>query len=172
MNMKRYIGTKIITATPMDRANYNRYRGWELPADERGEDMGMLVEYPYDMFIAPNHPNHKGYISWSPTSVFHKAYHADGFLNFGHALELLKTGERVQRSGWNGKNMFLFMVQGSYNLEVNREPLLSILGEGTLFTYQPHIDMFTANGTIVPWLCSQTDMLAEDWQVYPNAGDQ
>lgn len=44
-----------------------------------------------------------------------------------------------------------------------RQPLLSILGEGTEVSYHGHIDMRTATGEIVPWLCSQTDALAEDW---------
>jgi hypothetical protein len=90
-------------------------------------------------------------------------------LSFGSALASLKAGKRVARAGWNGKNMFLFLVDGTKDLKVNREPLISILGEGAKFTYQPHVDMFTADGTIVPWLCSQTDMLADDWCIVPNA---
>ena len=61
------------------------------------------------------------------------------------------------------------MVAASHNLTVNREPLLSILGEGAKFNYQSHVDMFTADGTIVPWLCSQTDMQAHDWGIVPDA---
>ena len=57
-----------------------------------------------------------------------------------------------------------FLVPGSV-FKVNREPLMSILGEGTEVNYHGHVDMRTANGQIVPWLCSQTDMLAEDWMV-------
>lgn len=85
-------------------------------------------------------------------------------MNFGQAIEALKSGKRVARSGWNGKSMFLFLVNGS-NFKVNREPLLSIMGEGYEATYRPHIDMRDAEGKIVPWLASQTDMLAEDWGV-------
>lgn len=83
--------------------------------------------------------------------------------SFEHALTLLKQGRRVQRRGWNGKGMFLFLVAGS-TFKVNREPLLSIMGEGTEVQYHAHVDMKTAQGDIVPWLCSQTDMLAGDWQ--------
>jgi hypothetical protein len=83
-------------------------------------------------------------------------------MNFGDALAIVKVGGRVARSGWNGKNMFIFLVPGS-RFTVNREPLLSILGAGTEVDYHGHVDMRTANGQIVPWLCSQTDMLAEDW---------
>lgn len=85
-------------------------------------------------------------------------------MNFGNAIEALKEGKRVARAGWNGKGMFLFLVNGS-NFVVNREPLLSIMGEGTMVTYRPHIDMKDAEGKVVPWLASQTDMLAEDWEI-------
>lgn len=90
-------------------------------------------------------------------------------MNFGNAIEALKEGKRVARAGWNGKGMFLFLVNGS-NFVVSREPLLSIMGEGTMATYRPHIDMKDAEGKVVPWLASQTDMLAEDWvEVSPKA---
>lgn len=85
-------------------------------------------------------------------------------MDFGKAIEALKEGRRVAREGWNGKGMFIFLVSGS-NFIVNREPLLSIMGEGTMVTYRPHIDMKDAEGKVVPWLASQTDMLAEDWCV-------
>lgn len=84
--------------------------------------------------------------------------------DFGGALSALKAGKKVARSGWNGKGMFIFLVPGS-NFKVNRAPLLGIYEEGTKINYQPHIDMKTSDDTIVPWLCSQSDMLAEDWNV-------
>jgi len=85
-------------------------------------------------------------------------------LNFGDAIALLKQGYKVAREGWNGKNMFLFLVPGS-RFKVNRPPLLGIYPEGTEIDYQPHIDMKTAQDTIVTWLASQSDVLAEDWCV-------
>jgi len=87
----------------------------------------------------------------------------DERLNFGEVIAGLKQGKRYARQGWNGKGMFVFLVGGS-NFTVNREPLLSIMGAGTEVQYRPHIDMKDAEGQIVPWLASQTDMLAEDWQ--------
>lgn len=82
---------------------------------------------------------------------------------FGWAIERLKDGAKVARMGWNGKNMFLFLIAGS-QFKVNRAPLLGIYPEGTEINYCPHIDMKTADNKIVPWLASQTDMLAEDWE--------
>lgn len=84
--------------------------------------------------------------------------------DFGTAVRLLKTGKKVAREGWNGKDMFLFLVPGS-RFKVNRAPLLGIYPEGTEISYQTHIDMKTAQDTVVPWLASQTDVLAEDWQL-------
>ena len=84
-------------------------------------------------------------------------------MNFSAALDQIKLGGRLRRSGWNGKGMFIFLVNGSV-FKVNRDPLLTILGEGTEVKYHAHVDMRTADGQIVPWLCSQTDMLADDWE--------
>lgn len=83
-------------------------------------------------------------------------------MNFGGALEALKEGKRVARGGWNGQGMFLFLVSGS-NFKVNREPLLSSLGEGAEVTYRPHIDICQPDGTIGTWSPSNGDALAEDW---------
>ena len=88
----------------------------------------------------------------------------NNLLDFGEALELLKQRKKVARSGWNGKGMFVFLVPGSV-FKVNRAPLLGIYPEGTEITYHAHIDMKTADNQIVPWLASQTDVLAEDWVV-------
>ncbi|MEE0439847.1 MAG: DUF2829 domain-containing protein [Ruminococcus sp.] len=84
-------------------------------------------------------------------------------LTFGEALEALKAGKEVARSGWNGKGMFLYLIKGAefqnalkYGYgEYEREP-----------TITSSIAMKTAQNTIViGWLASQTDMLAEDWHI-------
>ena len=81
----------------------------------------------------------------------------------GYAVEYMREGGRVRRSGWNGKGAFLFLVPGS-TFKVNRPPLLGIYPEATEIDYHAHVDMKTATGDVVPWLCSQTDLLADDWQ--------
>ena len=160
--MSQYIGVKLINARPMTRLAYNELRGWTLPADENPEDDGYLVEY-MDGGQA-NHPGFTGYISWSPKDVFERAYRPTAGMTFGLAIEAMKHGAKVARAGWNGKCMFLFLVPGS-TFKVSRPPLLGIYPDGTEISYCPHIDMKTADGKVVPWLCSQTDALAEDWQV-------
>jgi hypothetical protein len=88
-------------------------------------------------------------------------------MDFSDALRLIKKGERLARSGWNGKGMFIFLVPGS-TFEVNRPPLLGIYPEGTKINYHGHVDMKTADNMVVPWLCSQTDLLANDWEIAQN----
>lgn len=83
-------------------------------------------------------------------------------MNFSDALERIKEGQRAARSGWNGRGMFVFLVPGS-RFEVNRAPLLGIYPAGTVINYQPHIDIRTADGQVVPWQASQSDILADDW---------
>jgi len=85
-------------------------------------------------------------------------------LSFSEALELIRDGQRVQRQGWNGKGMFVFLVPGS-EFKVSRPPLLGFFDEGAEIRYHAHIDMYTADGQVVPWLASQTDLLATDWQL-------
>ena len=73
-------------------------------------------------------------------------------MNFGKALELLKQGKKVARKGWNGKMMWLILLEPDLVGETfERYPLV------------PYIAMKTADDKIVPWLASQTDVLAEDW---------
>jgi hypothetical protein len=87
-------------------------------------------------------------------------------MNFGDAIAALKKGDKVARDGWNGKGMFLFLVPGS-TFQVNRPPLLGIYPDGTEIQYHAHIDMKTAQGCVVPWVASQSDILAEDWELVP-----
>ncbi len=84
------------------------------------------------------------------------------YFGFETALDQIKQGARCARRGWDGKDMFVFLVPGSV-FKVNRAPLLGIYPEGTEITYHAHIDMKTAQGYVVPWLASQVDLLADDW---------
>jgi hypothetical protein len=78
-------------------------------------------------------------------------------MNFGDAIAALKKGERVQRAGWNGKGMHLY-------LEDWLEGVMTFGADNR--KYQPVIVMFTAAKEHQPgWLASQADMLAEDWTI-------
>jgi hypothetical protein len=165
--MTTYIGTKIIQAEPMSRADYNEYRNWALPANEDGTDEGYLVEYTDGG--KPNDSRHAGYISWSPKAQFEGAYRETAGLTFGLAIEALKLGKKVARTGWNGKGMWLILVPGTkaVNFTEGSPYMKAGLVSGEIL---PHIDMYTTNAegrrAMLPgWLASQTDMLAEDWMV-------
>lgn len=88
----------------------------------------------------------------------------DGFLSFSMALDVLKKGLRVARKGWHSPDMFIFLVPDSH-FDVSRPPLLGIYPDGTPIDYHAHIYLITAQGDVVPYVASQTDLLAEDWLI-------
>ena len=111
----------------------------------------------------------------------------DGSRCYGGALLALKAGKLVQRKGWNGKDMFIFMRPGdeipaqivienvkslpqSFKNYLNNQyqgDYAKASGNGDFtIEFLPYLCMKAANGEIVNgWLASQTDMLAEDWYV-------
>ena len=156
VGMVAAIGTKAVNAKPMTRQEYNDFRGWQLPENENGADEGYLVEYQDG---EPNTTEYKGYVSWSPKAQFDNAYQdVTKGVSFGHAIELLKGGHRVAREGWNGKGMWLGLVNTGY-YDVG----CSVVND--IDSLLPWIGMKTADNKFVPWLASQTDVLAEDWQI-------
>lgn len=157
--MKQYLGVKLINAKPMTRGEYNTYRNWTFPEDENGDDEGYLVEY-LDGGKA-NTPDHNGYVSWSPKDVFNRAYKATDGMSFGLAVEAMKTGFRVSRAGWNGKGMYLFVIQGSNDIaKLHGYGFGEMLNEPT---FRDAIFMLTVDNQLVPWTASQSDVLANDW---------
>ena len=151
-----YIGTKLINAEPMTRAAYNVFRGWELPADENGDDEGYLVEYLDGG--KPNTNTHAGYVSWSPKAQFDNAYRKTTGMSFGLAVEAVKKGKKIARAGWNGKGMLLIYIFPYIN-----DQYTIIEKSGIVGTLAPYLAMKTADNKLVPWLASQTDILADDW---------
>ncbi len=87
-------------------------------------------------------------------------------MNFGQAIEALKRGERVSRSGWNGKNMWLALQHGAIGLPANLVSRERANYLPRFVSTGSYIVMYTAQGTWQPgWLASQADMLAEDWEI-------
>ena len=150
-SMPSFIGVKIINACPQPCPRDRHMSKAGAP--------GYMVQYE------------DGYTSWSPAAAFEAAYRKTNSMNFGLALEAMRKGKFVARTGWNGKGMFVYLVEGTTvpveNLRgncakaiaasTNTAPVQDICG---------HIDMKAADGSIVVgWLASQTDMLADDWQI-------
>lgn len=73
-------------------------------------------------------------------------------MDFSTALQNLKAGVHVQRQGWNGKGMFVFLIPAD-SIVVNERKL------------SPFIAIKDAQDHLVPWFASQADLLAEDWQI-------
>lgn len=76
--------------------------------------------------------------------------------NFGIAITFLKKGKKVARKEWNGKNMWLILSKIYTHTQIEQG--------GINTNYAPFITMKTADNYFVPWLASQTDVLAEDWE--------
>ena len=156
-----YIGTKLINAEPMTRAEYNVFRGWELPADENGDDEGYLVEYLDG--DKPNTATHAGYVSWSPKEQFDNAYRKTSGMSFGLAVEAMKKGNKVARAGWNGKGMFTYYVPAG-NYPVRMEQIKGIFTED-MVPYRYYLALKTAQGDVATWAPPCSDALADDWYI-------
>lgn len=74
-------------------------------------------------------------------------------ISFSHALEHAIDGMRIYRLGWNGKGMFCFLVKEWTYTD----------GKQDNYPNLPFIAMKTSDDKVVPWLVSQTDLLATDW---------
>lgn len=86
---------------------------------------------------------------------------------FEWALQQLRMGEKVCRSGWNGKGMYIVLQKGYPNgIPINENTAEATgIARGTVCNFLPYFMMKTADSTpsFVPWLASQTDLLSFDW---------
>lgn len=116
--MNKYIGIRFVEAEPAPRAGYE----------------GFFVRYP------------DGFSSWMPTHSFEDEFHPCRDLPFGFALEALKLGLTVRRSGWRAMNQYL---------------VASIQGGRQVISVQ------MGDHSSTPWVPTQEDMLANDWCIDP-----
>lgn len=77
-------------------------------------------------------------------------------MNIGQALDALKQGKKVRRGNWNGKNMWLLLQVPDAHSKMTLP---------YIYIEYPVGHPAYPNGSRVPWLASQTDLLAEDWEV-------
>lgn len=87
-------------------------------------------------------------------------------LTFSEALAALKAGAKIQRRGWNGLGMWV-VLQKAYpdGIPINKNTAEATgIPQDTVCKFLPYIMMKTADDAFVPWLASQTDILAEDWK--------
>ncbi|MDB4261307.1 DUF2829 domain-containing protein [bacterium] len=100
-------------------------------------------------------------------SYIEKEYQETDGLPFGLAIEAAKLGKKIARAGWNGKNMFVYLVNGC---TLEKQLLRGEAAEALRDVLKPdvkihsHLDMKAPDGSItVGWNASQRDMLADDW---------
>ena len=167
----KFIKTELVRATPMTRGDYNKHRGWIIPADENPNDEGYLVV------------GSEGYQSWSPKDRFEVFSRSINDMSFGMAIEAMKLGKKVARRGWNGKGMFLWLKPATtIKAEWCKDEMLKglveanggeILGLGTIcmYTHDSSERKLYSNeppgrkAILTGWIPSQSDMLYDDWVI-------
>ena len=131
-------------------ATFSRNKG----KDDRssGQQLGtVLTELGYP----------DGYESFSPKAVFEAAYRPIDSMNFGLAIEAMKKGKKCRRAGWNGKNQHIELASAiSYT-----SPAGTIVNAEHAAIGNKAIAFCGTSGVQMGWLASQTDMLADDWEI-------
>lgn len=126
----------------VDPANYNERIGTEICMQRIESKLWELEGYVLATNLA----------SMGKTATIRKC------MNFGKAIEALKSGKKVARRGWNGKGIYIELQVPDKHSKMT-QPYIYIVTTG-LQTDNP-----AAPKGVVPWLASQTDMLAEDWEI-------
>ncbi len=169
---------------------YPRYRShktvWALKIKDittNTDGVGVIVpeDDRYAPFVVPAEYLHKhepkvggyyvqyadNYQSWSPADAFEAGStpiddEVGVLFGFGRAVKELQNGVKVTREGWNGKGMWLYHVPAnSYPAQTDAAKAAF----GDMVPYRAYIAMKTAQGDVVPWVASQSDILAADWYV-------
>ena len=162
----KYIRLNAVDAEPMKFGEFKEKFPKSGGANvERGaEDEGYVITY------RKGEPNE--YVSWCPKAEFEAVSRPVDGMTFGEAIELMKRGKKVARAGWNGKGMWLSVPLNDGPKEISAtgiwgKPNAEYAEQnGGTVKVLPYVTMKTADGCIVMgWLASQTDMLAEDWQI-------
>ena len=160
--MKKYIGTKVVNATPAWLVDNNVYlKDEDVPRSMNCKDGYIVV-------------SEDGYESWSPKSVFEKTYHEVGVMDFGDAIHCLKSGLAVRRKGWNGNGMFIVKQVPSHitgDIIPNMQSLPQSAKNILMSRENPHIDytnqmlIINSDGKADSWVPSPSDVFAEDWEL-------
>lgn len=137
---KNYIGVKPVLATPQTKDGVEGYHV-----------MGNGAEW------------------WQDKESFEQQNRPSEALTFGLAVEAMKKGRKVARVGWNGKGMHLELIKGK-EMQINNHGFSPINEHDHNWKervpeFSSWIGMKTADNKFVPWLASQTDILAEDWEI-------
>ena len=100
-------------------------------------------------------------------------------MRFGEALDHARTGKKIARRGWNGKNMYVYVKPGrlipleKWRAMMPSEEPTEVEKKKGYIVVLPHLDMMNADGErIIGWVASQMDMLIDDWYIVDKEVDQ
>lgn len=158
----KYIRLNAVDAEPMKFGEFKEKfpKSGGANVERAAEDEGYVITY--------RKGQENEYVSWCPKAEFDAVSRPIDGMTFGMAIEAMKRGKKVARAGWNGKGMYLWLLPKA---EVKKEwckdqRLIEVMGDGDTIQCLGSIRMRTATGEVLTgWLASQTDMLAEDWEV-------
>lgn len=87
-------------------------------------------------------------------------------MDIGQAIDAARCGGMITREGWNGKGIYVVFQKGyPEGIAINANTAQATgLPEGTVRSFRPYLMMCTADRDFVPWVASQTDLLAYDWR--------
>lgn len=116
-----------------------------------------------------------GYTSYSPAEAFESGYTLEADrssrMNFGQALQAMKAGQKMSRSGWNGKGMFVYLVPAA-SYPVQAGAAKSHFGEGAMVPYNAYMAIKNVDNTVSTWVPSVNDCLADDWGIAGGEANQ
>ena len=168
-------------ASCVDAKNFNKELGETYALENAVEKLWELEGYllANKLCTAPQDPDHEltedevatlasnGSLcdcTWVELDGTEHPIEKGDLVDFGTALHLMELGERVQREGWNGKGMFVYIVPAaSYPAQRNAKGVLVGDYPDDMVPYSAYIALKTASGEVVPWTISQSDALAIDW---------
>lgn len=147
---------RIVIGIIGDAANYSGHRSQIEHQLSKARSLTMPEVAETDYSVTTNKPD-AGAPAHSDPNTIEQA-------SFATALGWLRVGRRVSRKGWNGKGMWLYLVgPGRYPPQT----AVAKAHFSDLVPYRPYIAMKTAQGDVVPWVASQSDLLEDDWVVEP-----
>ncbi len=82
-------------------------------------------------------------------------------MNFSEALKIVKNSKKITRSGWNGKDMFVYFVPAA---RYKAQTKIANKEFGETVPYGAYLAIKTVQGIVNPWVASISDLLAEDWE--------
>ncbi len=153
----KFVRCHVVEAKPMTRGDYNKLRGWVVPANENPADEGYYIVYP------------DGYQSWCPKAQFEAAgVKADDGLPYGYAMILCQFfGKKIQRANWNGQGQYVEFRHVATLMEDEADAIIDEGNERDCFAFVFNfVNRKTGEtGIQVGWLASQADMYASDWRI-------